>query len=135
MLWIMIVVGALAALAFVAFARWGRDSAREARWYAIGLVVAAVVYVAFAAVGSAGSRWLSIEAGGVVLYGVFAYLGRRVAPAFLAAGWLAHAAWDTLVHPFTGNAFVPGWYPALCLGFDLVVAAAAFHLAWRVRRT
>lgn len=44
--------------------------------------------------------------------------GRRI----LAAGWLAHAGFDA-VHHRNDSSRLPGWYPAMCAGFDVVVAA------------
>lgn len=90
------------------------------------LLVAAVIYVAFA-MGAMEREWLLIELGGVALFGVFVLLGFRHSPKWLAAGWALHVLWDVPLHTATDVAFVPGWYPLLCVGFDLVIAA----YAWR----
>lgn len=95
---------------------------------AIGLGVAALVYVLFAAFGG-GARWLAVEAGGLAVFAGIGWLGRR-APVWLALGWTAHVAWDIGVHGETAG-FVPAWYPLLCVGFDLVVAGYALGLALR----
>ena len=40
----------------------------------------------------------------------------------LAAGWLAHAAWDVAHH--RADRVVPRWYAELCMVCDLIIAAA-----------
>jgi hypothetical protein len=40
----------------------------------------------------------------------------------LAAGWLAHAAWDLAHHH--ADRVVPRWYAELCMVCDLIVAGA-----------
>jgi len=40
----------------------------------------------------------------------------------LAAGWLSHAVFD-MVHHRNSGSLLPRWYPALCAGFDVAVAA------------
>jgi hypothetical protein len=101
------------------------SSARlELKVYALSLVIAALIYVMFAARGGAahGAR-LWLELAGLVLFLLFAALGLKVTPAFLAVGWACHAAWDLILHKLTDGAFVPSWYPLTCLSFDLVLAA------------
>lgn len=90
--------------------------------FAAGLVVAALIYVVFAiARGTTGS--LLLELGGVVLFAAIAFLGMRYSVLWLAAGWALHVGWDLLLHPVDASSYAPWWYPALCLGFDLAVAA------------
>lgn len=45
--------------------------------------------------------------------------GRR---AVIAAGWVAHAAFDHFHHAGSGGR-LPKWYPALCAGYDIAFAA------------
>ena len=45
--------------------------------------------------------------------------GRR---AVIAAGWVAHAAFDHVHHAGPGGR-LPKWYPALCAGYDIAFAA------------
>jgi hypothetical protein len=90
--------------------------------FAVGLIVTALVYVAFAIAGGASSRWIGIEMLGVAAYGSAAWLGFRRWPAILAAGWAAHVVWDVALHlTGTGAAYTPAWYPWLCLGFDVPI--------------
>lgn len=46
----------------------------------------------------------------------------------VAGGWLAHVAWDVGLHSGAARSFVPRWYPLLCVGFYVLVAA---YLLWR----
>jgi hypothetical protein len=93
--------------------------------YAVGLVIAAIIYVGFALIGGADPRWTALELAGLVPYTLLAWLGWRCSAWWLAAGWLAHVAWDVGGHLVGGTpAFVPAWYPAVCLGFDIYVAGA-----------
>ena len=95
-------------------------ASRLRRVLAVGLVVAAAVYVPFAlAAGDAGR--LVVELAGVAVFAVPAYLGFRGSSRLLAAGWVGHVLWDVGLH-MVGPAYGPEWYAALCIGFDLVVA-------------
>lgn len=98
-----------------------QEPAAGLRLLALGLLTAALLYLGFAVFGGAGARWLAIEAGGVALYGAAAWLGLRRGAGWLALGWAAHALWDVPFH--AAEAFVPAFYPPLCLGFDLLVGA------------
>lgn len=115
-----ILLGAVLALGFILLVRQvARD--RELLVYAIGLVVAALVYVLFAAVGGDG-RDLLIELGGVAVFGFFAAAGYWHSPMWVAVGWAGHVGWDVLLHPAGAGTYAPGWYVLLCIGFDLLVA-------------
>jgi hypothetical protein len=71
-----------------------------------------------------------------VLYGLVALIGFKRWPAVLAAGWTAHVAWDVLLHlDGAGAAYTPGWYPWLCVSFDLVLAGAVMAPSLRSHPT
>ena len=114
------IVGALLGGLLVAV---GRRTRGEVRLYAGALIVAALVYVGFSAIGEP-SR-LPLEALGLALFGVVAAVGARRWPLLVGIGWAAHVAWDLALHPPGVADGVPWWYPPLCVGFDLVVAARA----------
>ena len=115
-----LLAGALLASALLVLCRrLGPRGAR--RMLAAGLVIAAVIYLGFAA-WAGTARWLALESAGVLLFGVPAWLGLRRTRFWLAAGWALHPVWDLWLHGSPGAAFVPSWYPVLCVGFDLVVA-------------
>jgi hypothetical protein len=119
-----VVAGVLLALPYLLYARRVSDP----RVFGVGLVIAAVVYVLFAA--TAGStREVLVELGGVALFGALAFVGIRYSAAVLALGWVLHVAWDLLLHPVQVSSYAPWWYPVICIGFDLVVAGAIFGMA------
>jgi len=113
-----ILVGAVLGALFAAFARTRK--AAEVHVLALGLLVAALIYVGLALVGR-GRDWLGIEMVGVALFGCLAWLGLR-ASWWLVIGWVAHVGWDVGLHLDRAQAVVGAWYPLLCVGFDLIVA-------------
>lgn len=118
-------LGALAAAVPVAWLRGQRPASRQ-RFWAVALLVAALIYVGFAVLGSAQGlvhdppHTLGYQGLGVMVYGAMGALGMRH-PKVLAAGWALHVVWD-LGHRHA--AWVPEWYVAACLAFDLVVAGS-----------
>jgi hypothetical protein len=91
---------------------------------AIMLMVAGGAYVGFAVAGQAGWGWLLAELGQAVVLGVFALLGLRGSPYWLAAGWAIHPIWDVVLHYLgAGHAFAPEIWTIPCASFDLLVAA------------
>lgn len=123
-----LLLGLLAGAVFLGVARTRPD---QRRFLAVALVVVALVYVVFAAVGGAPSYWLAAEVVGVAFYGAFAWLGARRSLWWLALGWAAHAPWDIGLHVMgSGAAFTPASYAYACLGFDLL---AAIYIAVRAR--
>jgi hypothetical protein len=96
----------------------------EVQSWALFLVGAAVIYVGFAVFNGASARWTSVELAGVAAYGLVAWVGASRWPVLVGVGWLLHMLWDQVLHPGGSPGFVPSWYPALCLGFDVCVGAA-----------
>lgn len=120
-----LLAGAAAAAVLVLVARL-LERERELAVYAVGLVVAALIYVGFA-VAAGGEGW-PLEAGGLVIFSLLAVLARRL-PWSLALGWALHAGWDVALHgtllpgaATAPSAPAPSGYPALCVGFDLLLA-------------
>lgn len=125
-----LLLGAVGAIAFLVATKVKPDA--ETRVLAIGLVVAAWIYVGFALVAGASLEWVALEIFGVAIYSLFAGLGVRYSSGWLLVGWLAHPLWDLGLHSVgntVGNTvgssttIAPAWYPPLCVSFDLVVAA------------
>jgi hypothetical protein len=91
------------------------------------LLLAAVIYLTWGtARGELGSRrLLSAQTAAVLCFGAVAIAAVVVdldsARYVLAAGWLAHAAWDVAHHRL--GRVVPRWYAETCLVSDLCVAA------------
>jgi hypothetical protein len=99
----------------------------DLRLFAIGLIVAALIYVALV-IRNGTSGWLALEAAGVLIFTAFAGMGLR-APGWLGAGWLAHVGWDIGLHLDRAQSVVDPWYPLGCVGFDLIVAGFLFAAA------
>lgn len=113
-------IGVLAAAAFIlVMRRFGHS--REISAYSSGLLVAAVIYVGFGLLAPS-IGWKIIEILGVFIYLPFVILGRKRSPIWLAIGWALHAVWDMPFHMSEAEAFVPQWYPGVCLGFDLFLS-------------
>lgn len=123
-----LLAGAILALPYLAVCR---RAAKPKVPLALGLAVAALIYLVLAALrgGTAGELWW--ELGGVVLFSVTAWVGVRWAPLLLAASWAGHVAWDLLLHPVEVPGYAPWWYPVVCIGFDLLVAG--WVLGWLSR--
>jgi hypothetical protein len=94
------------------------DAGRRRLAYAAFLPLAAAIYPIFRR-GGRGSRAGRVEIAALGAYSAFAVAARddRV----LAAGWASHAAFDALHHG-GDESLIPGWYPAVCAGYDLAVA-------------
>jgi len=119
---IALLLGTVLALALVGLAR-RYPPRREIRFYAVGIVMAALVYVFFAVVGGADTQSLAFEILGVFIYGAAACGGLRGRPWLLAMGWAAHVGWDVAFHlSGAGSEYTPHWYPWLCVSFDLIMA-------------
>lgn len=119
---VWLLAGLLLGAGFLVFAR--SRYGKGAQTLALGLVVAAVVYVGFALWYGAAPHWLLLEGAGVAVYGAFAWLGLRQSVYWLAVGWALHVGWDVGLHlSGTGAAHAPEAYVWICVSFDLLVAA------------
>ena len=115
-------LGGFASILFILYVRSiSKNMKTEYLNYAIGLIIAALIYVGFA-IWHMEYNWLPLEVGGVLIYGLLAYLGLRYSIWFLALGWASHVLWDIILHMNDSIQFVPDWYPPVCLIFDLVLA-------------
>ena len=96
----------------------------------ISLVIAALVYVAFA-LWFGQPLWLLIEAMGLLIYGGFYWLARQFSWLWLAVGWLLHPLWDVVLHVLgPGQHITPAWYAIACVSFDFAVA---IYIVYRVK--
>ncbi len=115
-------LGGLASILFILYVRNIRKNVKtEFLDYAIGLIIAALIYVGFE-IWHMEYSCLSLEVGGVVIYGFLAYLGLRYSIGFLAFGWASHIFWDIMIHMNNTTQFVQDWYPPAYLILDLVLA-------------
>ncbi|MEM7110957.1 MAG: DUF6010 family protein [Chloroflexota bacterium] len=130
MTFIWLLLGVVLGIGFLLFAQ--RQGQEEKRLLAMGLVLAALVYVAFLGIFGGTTTWFWIELGGVLVYSFVAWLGWRFHTLWLAVGWGLHPIWDAALHLFVGGAdFVPEWYVWACISFDIVVAA---YIVMQVRQ-
>jgi hypothetical protein len=127
----VLVEGAILALILIAVTHLLRRYTRPILF--VVLLIAALVYVMFAARARAGSIWIVVEVVGVIIYGAIGWKGLRGSLWWLAAAWALHPIWDIGLHYFgSGRSFDPPLrYPIPCLSFDLLVAA---YLAFRASR-
>lgn len=126
---LVLIAGAMLAGLLVLAAR--RLARGELHVYAVVLLAAALVYAVNATLAGAGQpllEWL-----GVPLFGVFAAAGVR-RPGAQAAGWALHVAWDLAIPAHHAGQLVPAWYPVLCVGFDLALAAYLWRKKGRLLR-
>lgn len=120
-----IALGVLGGYAFVMIAR--RTPERTLRLLAHALIIASFIYVAFA-MASMENAWLAVEIVGVLIFVGFAWLGLRRSLSWLWLGWALHIVWDVGLHLGADAAFVPFWYPMICVGFDAMVAFHVFRM-------
>ena len=113
-----VLAGAVAAVLLILAAR-RLARRRELRVYAAGLIVTANAYLLFGLFFGAPVHHMGIEAVGACIFTAAALLGLWRWPSILALGWSTHVAWDLYFHNAHGPSFAPGWYPVLCVGFDL----------------
>lgn len=118
----------LGALLAVPYCLYASRSADPRRVFGAGLLVAALIYVVFAAAAADGRAAL-VETAGFGAFGAVVIVGLRFSTYWLAAGWGVHVAWDLLLHPVDHAGYAPGWYPVLCVGFDILVAGFILAVA------
>ncbi|MEE2663967.1 MAG: hypothetical protein VX681_07605 [Myxococcota bacterium] len=116
---IALVFGAVGAGLWIAGVRWiGRG---EPWWFALGLVVAAAIYLTHG-LGVEPPPELGVAFAGVGLFVVIGVGGAARWSWLLGAGWALHAVWDVAAPRVADLSYMPAWYAPACLGFDLVVA-------------
>lgn len=128
---VQITVGVLLAVGLILVVRRIGDYRRETAVYSFGLIAAALIYFGFG-MFSDSFGWKLTELGGLLIYAFFAILGLRYSAWFLSGGWFLHVFWDVFLHDHS-TAFVPFWYPKMCLGFDLAVAGYVGFREWRIK--
>lgn len=121
-----IIIGILLAALSVAIIAKTYPKKDHAFWR-MGLLIAALIYVGFALFGQSW-EYLPIELIGLAFYGAFVWLSKKYALYWLALGWALHIGWDVFLHSGSETAFVPSWYPGICLGFDILIAIYIFWL-------
>lgn len=116
-----LLVGAILALALSAFATIvGLD--RDRAFYATVMIVIALLYDLFAAIGGSTRALLLESAVGLSFIGV-AVLGFKRDLWWVAGALAAHGIFDVFHGGLIANPGVPAWWPAFCGAYDLVAAA------------
>ena len=124
--------GVVLSLALIGVAR--RLRLVELRVYGSVLIVTAAYYVVMALARGVMDA-LPLELGGLLLFGLLGVLGFWDRPTLLVIGWAGHALWDAAFHTGGRGAYVPEWYPMLCVGFDLFLAGYIAGRPWGEART
>ena len=92
------------------------------RIFGIGLMVAAGLYVVFAAIHG-NLFWLILEMLGVAAFFMFYWLAANFSINWLSLGWFLHPAWDGIIHVAgPGAQIAPFWYAVACVSFDWAIA-------------
>jgi hypothetical protein len=86
---------------------------------ALGLAVAAGIYVAFA-LAARGGEWILVELALAIAFSLMAFAATR-SPLLLGSAWILHVGWDTIHLHYLEGAIAPPWYPPLCIAFDVGV--------------
>jgi hypothetical protein len=125
MAWLVGLLLAIVAGVFATVSGLDRDRA----FYPTVMIVIALLYSLFAAIG-ASTHALVLDA---LIGGVFiaaATVGFRSSLWIVAAALAAHGAFDLVHESIVSNPGVPLWWPAFCSTYDV---AAAGYLAWLLK--
>jgi hypothetical protein len=102
---------------------------RDRAFYPTVTIVVASYYALFAVMGAtAGVLAIECLLGGVFL--VLATLGFRSSLWLVAIALAAHGVFDLAHGLLVANPGVPEWWPAWCLGYDVM---AGGYLAWLIK--
>ena len=97
---------------------------------AAGLLTAAAIYPVARrrGFGNLTEKVVLLAAGGVV---AAAAAMPKQRTQLIAAGWIAHAAFDAAFHDNADVSRIPSWYPAMCAGYDIALGASLLVPAQR----
>jgi hypothetical protein len=106
---------------------------KDRAFYPVVLIVIALYYILFAAMG-ASIQTLLVELAAAGTFGAVAVVGFKRNLWLIVVGLAAHGAFD-LLHPLLPqNPGVPIWWPGFCLTYDLTAAVyLMFLLKFRVK--
>ena len=97
-------------------------------FYGILLAMIAGVYIGFA-INDGRRDKLILEVVVALGFCMLVLIGMWKWPILIAVGYLLHAVWDLLHHPFKLGARVKTWYPPVCAIYDGLVGAFIYiHL-------
>ncbi|MBK7934973.1 MAG: hypothetical protein IPK01_16170 [Acidobacteria bacterium] len=95
---------------------------RDRALYPAMLIVIALLYDLFAAMGGSNQALIMEFAAGVVFIGL-AVAGFRSTLWFTVIGLIGHGIFDLFHGQFIQNPGVPAWWPAFCLSADVAIGA------------
>lgn len=125
MLYLIGIILALAAFLFARFVGLDRDRA----FYPTVMIVIALLYALFAAIGGSGTA-LAIESIGIVTFILLAVIGFKSSLWLVVVALFGHGVYDFFHGHLFVNPGVPAWWPAFCMAYDVTAAAG---LAWLLR--
>lgn len=97
-------------------------------FYGILLAMIAGVYIGFA-IDDGRRDKLILEVVVALGFCMLVLIGMWKWPVLIAVGYLLHAVWDLLHHPFKLGVRVKAWYPPACLIYDGLIGAFIYiHL-------
>ena len=103
---------------------------RDRSFYPTVLIVIALLYALFAAIGGS-LQALALESIGIAAFVTAAVVGFKRSMWVVVAGLAMHGLYDFVHARLFVNPGVPPWWPSFCLAYDVVAAA---YLAWRMPR-
>ena len=103
---------------------------RDRAFYPTVMIVIALIYALFAAVGGS-IHALHLESVAIVAFVAAAVAGFRISLWIVAAALAAHGLFDLVHGSLVENPGVPVWWPEFCLAYDLTAAAYLAGLLWR----
>ena len=122
-------VGIVIALFTALFARLTRFD-RDRAFYPTVLVVIALYYILFAAIGDSAHA-LRLESIQLAIFATIAVVGFRSSLWWVVGGLAGHGIYDFGQGTLVANPGVPLWWPGFCLAADGVLAVI---LAWLLYR-
>jgi len=102
---------------------------RDRAFYPTVMIVIALYYVLFAAMGGSG-RVVLLESVVMAGFVAMAVVGFRTSEWLVVAALAGHGIFDAVHGALIANPGVPGWWPPFCLAYDAVAAA---WLAWIIK--
>jgi hypothetical protein len=122
-------VGTVVALLTGLFARLTRFD-RDRAFYPTVLIVVALYYILFAAMGSSAHA-LGLESIQLAVFATIAVVGFRSNLWWVVLGLAGHGVFDLAHGHLVANPGVPLWWPGFCMAADVFLAAI---LAWLLYR-
>jgi len=102
---------------------------RDRAFYPVVMIVIALLYVLFAAIGGSGEALL-VDGAIALAFIAAAVIGFTRSLWIVAAALLAHGGMDLFHGALVDNPGVPAWWPAFCGPYD---AGAAGYLGWLLK--